>query len=250
MLQVMSGSPLLRLACLLSAVAYAGPEPSREGEILYLSGPELVREEAGGKVHRFRWPEARCHRLRATSKGTLLSWTGLVVHEMDREGRSLGKATLDAPGRQVLSADLLPDGSFWVLTQGKGSEVWVFDRSGKTLRTVALAAYVGSARALPDGGIVGVSHKGVYEFDRDGKERRRIPLEEGMFPGDVEKTPDGRYLICADTSAIESKRTGVSVKAGCALLLDEGGKVLVRASHPCPVSVQGLPRGGLLVGAG
>lgn len=125
------------------------------------------------------------------------------------------------------------------------------DREGKLVRLLPVPGDVMSVRPAGDR-LLWVFPDRVAEVGWDGKEIASVPLEEGTRGFDAVKLPSGGYVVIADAGARARKqgKTGKAGKAGLVAEFDPSGKRLWEGSHDCPRSLQLLPDGGVLVGAG
>ncbi len=133
-----------------------------------------------------------------------------------------------------------------------GLVVVEIDRGGKRLRSLAPPVPATAVRAGGADTILWVHENRVIETDWSGKEIAAISLEKGSRCQDAVRLPTGHYLVIADTVAVERAKgkMGKAGKIGVAAEVAPDGTVVWQGMHECPRSIQVLPGGNALVGAG
>lgn len=226
-------------------------ERSRESKETF-----LWKDVPGGEPARVAALPRMGMTLRPGPEGTLLGWDQQGIFASTLDGATAWEIPADriaggevATGRSV---DIAPNGNLVLFgTTRAGRVVAEIDREGKLVRKLPLPAGVMNVRPAGDR-LLWVFPDRIAETGWDGKEIASVPLEEGTRGFDAVKLPSGGYVVIADAGARARKegKMGKAGKAGLVAEFDPSGKRLWEGPHDCPRSLQILPDGGVLVGAG
>lgn len=274
-------------AAVLAAGGLRAEEAS--GRILYVvrQGGEtvLLAAESGSDVTRIL-SKSSPSGLSPTPSGTALAWDRSRLYEIDRNGRTLWEISLDKIGEGTLvslyGAEVLPGGTLlvrgvsremqreWQKTvdllikeppQASGdlrgrleevvnpvSVILEVNREGAVVHRVLAPS--GLRAVHPDGdGLLVVTGSAVERWGWDGARATLLSLPKGYVAADARRLENGRFLVVAETGALDRQgRKGG--KYGRIAEIDAEGNVIWFGRHDCPRSVQLLPGGGALVGAG
>lgn len=125
------------------------------------------------------------------------------------------------------------------------------DAEGKILRQAVLPGLVTRARLTSEGNLLVVVGGIASEFGWDGKKRFELPRKDpSVAVHDILALEEGRYVYIADVTHLVAKETGKTKKTGILAECGKDGKSLWEASHACPQTVDLLPDGHFLIGAG
>lgn len=234
--------------------------------------------------------DGRVRGLTAAPGGKILAWSNKgLLREMDARGKETFRLDLSKAEEigevSVSWVEPLENGRFLVTAQGfkgqgpkidasaeddpqaataavmaalQGMEwrVLEVDRQGRVLQKGVMSQAPWCARPFPGegtgeaplSGYLAVTQKALIEMDWKA-ERKRIPVPEGATCMDAVKLANGNYLTALNTTGMGGKG-GKKGKSGLVAEIDPDGKIVRSVSHTCPRTVQPLPGGGILVGAG
>lgn len=181
-------------------------------------------------------------RVRAAGATLLLAYPDEVV-EVDREGKVLFRHSIgDGREEAVIDCHKLPNNNYLVTVGGWGkgrsaARIVELDSKGAVVRKMAPAMDTWISSAWPIGldRILVAGSEGIQELDWKGAKLFKRSTGGGMTY-DAAPAGDGKYLVA---------RKGKGV-----VEMDRTGRTLRHWDHDCPMTVQLLPDGGLLVSGG
>ena len=254
------------MAVAVCAWAGSGPDGKNEkapaGEIAYLcreKGVLILKTVPRGGGDERTLKEGVLPNACLTPAKTILTWDDKRAVEIDASGKTLWEFPWDRLDgisvKKILSLESLADGHLLLSINAGAGEVVVAlaDRQGTILRQMASPGSLRSVQALDEKGEEGVialaPPRQIVEMDWNGKTLRTIPLpKEYNGCTDMARLPDGHYIVAAHTPALPP--LAGEAKSGRVAELDAEGKKIWEGSHGCPRSIQPLPDGTVLIGAG
>lgn len=208
--------------------------------------------------------------LRPAPSGAALAWDPQGLFEIDAGGGIGWELPADRLAEidiaTVRSADVLPNGHLLVLGRMKREQPYgqpiefviaEIDREGRLVRRKKeIAKPTSKLRAVGNDRFLWISGDRIVETDWDGQETLSVSLDGNAQCGDALKLPSGNILFVADTTAVK-RAEGKAGKAGKTGMVGEidpaTGKLLWSGFYDnfhCPLGVQALPGGNVLVRRG
>ncbi len=195
---------------------------------------------------------------RATPQGTALLCAAEGVVEVGRDGEPVWTMPYPADWKKhavLKTAELLPNGHLFLArmaTQGKPQVIFVeFDKEKGILRkTPPYPGAILSARPVGNERILIASFTGVTEIDWEGKTCSTLPLEPGYFCADAVRLANGNTLVALKVSGGIVAKPSEKGKSAMVAEVDPQGKILWSVKPSCPLTLQPLPDGHVLIGSG
>lgn len=234
-------------------IAYVRYPMRKEGRVVPSSLVVCARD--GAEIAAFeRFPKHRPYGMRPLSADAIVAWHPSGVLAFSTAGKALWEmSAADLQGariRCVVGADALPNGNLLVGAAlgeaGDAEAAWAameIDREGKVVRTATLQEPIGGIRALR--GEAGKERFLVFrggrisETDWAGSALSSVDLGPKAQILDVDRTPEGNLLFAG---VVDHRKTAAEI--------DPSGRIVRSFPHACPIAVQALPDGHVLLRGG
>jgi hypothetical protein len=196
----------------------------------------------------------RLYRMRATGVGTIIAVHEKGVVEFDRDAKLIceHKMPHDGPARATSAFKLASGNILAVLGGFIGTSTLVaeIDSNGKIVRKIG--PDFGDKLATPaiawptkNDRLLLANWQRVFEIDWEGKKHFEYKLPNDTRMYDVVSLENGNVLISYDTTLLEKAKSGKVAEIG-----RDGKEVWSLKSHACPMYLQALSNGNVLIGGG
>ncbi len=251
---------LAGLACLPGVFAGGQANALPSGQVVWEcreKGASFLKTAPRGAADGERLPAPVLRKMVPTPAGTILLWDESKAVELDGAGTVLREFPWSRVEgisfRGIRSVEPLADGGLLVASvapDGPKGLVALVDREGMILRQVTFPSVLRSARLAGEGAFSALTPDGrIVEITWEGKTVREIPLpREYKSCTDMIRLEGGHYVVGAQTPALPAGPG--ETKSGRVAEFDADGRKVWEGIHGCPRSLQELPDGMTLVGAG